>query len=174
MHFAAGLITVEAGVEGELFMNRRDLLAGAATLAGSRLLAQAVRGKTEHSGSSSESGPIGRETPTNPLVLRNSEVEVTFDSKHGLPYSYRYRERRLWGEIEGKPIEAILCRLEPRTYQTVTLESSRVYRTPNSVQFDFQVTWEGRPAANLRLRYVLERRPWYSQWKESRNSLALP
>lgn len=115
-----------------------------------------MRGNTEHSCSFSESGPIGRETPTNPLVLRNSEVEVIFDGKHGLPYSYRYREKRLWGENEGKPLEDILCRLEPRNYQTVTLESSRVYRTPKSVQFDFHLTCEGRPAADLRLRYALE------------------
>lgn len=137
-------------------MNRRDLLAGAATLTGSQLLSRALCLKTASSPSSSELRRTVREAPTNPLILRNSDVEVIFDRKDGLPYSYRYHNQHLWGESEGKPIEAIFCRLDPRGYQTVTLESNHVDSTPNVAKFVFKAKCDGRAAAEIRLRYELE------------------
>jgi hypothetical protein len=137
-------------------MNRRDILTAAATLAGNQILAHALRVSAESTPSLSAPSPTSRAAPADPLVLRNNDVEVAFDRKHGLPYSYRYRDQRLWGEGEGKAIEVILCRLEPRSYRTVTLESSQIHTTRNTVQFVFNATFEGLPAANFRLRYALD------------------
>lgn len=137
-------------------MNRRDLLAAAATFTGSQLLSHALCLNTGSSRSSSALGPTNREAPANPVVLRSGDVEVIFDRKDGLPYSYRYHNQHLWGECEGKPIEAILCRLDLRGYQTVTLASTYVSSTPNVAQFVFKAAWAGRPAAKFRLCYALE------------------
>lgn len=132
-------------------MKRRDLIVGAAALAGSGVFAQNL-GKVP----ASVAARSHRSAPTEPLVLRSDDLEVIFDREHGLPYSYRYRGTRLWGESAAQPIQAIVCRLQPRSYQTVTLESPRVQATPGAVQFTFRAAFEGRLAANFQLRYALE------------------
>lgn len=144
-------------------MNRRDLIASAATLAGNQVLASTLRSLTGLGPTASgciESAPQTaartRHAPTAALTLRTRELDVVFDPEHGLPYSYRYQGKRLWGEDEGYTITAIVCRLDPRDYQTVAVQPVSMHRTTSDVTFAFRAELAGRPAATFHLRYAVD------------------
>jgi hypothetical protein len=85
-------------------MNRRDLLTGVAGLAGASLLLPSAHGleiARNTLAQNSPALPASRSTPSNPIKLQGPELEVVLDPRDGLPYSYLYRGRRLWGQLEG-------------------------------------------------------------------------
>jgi Endo-alpha-N-acetylgalactosaminidase len=145
-------------------MNRRDLITGAAGLAASGMLSVRGRPMRSSDGSLAES-PLPsralqrvRRFPANPITLRNEELEVVFDPRHGLPYAYRFQDQRVWGENSGEPARAIVCRMQPRIYRTLPLEVSSMQRTGHLLNFQIRADFSGRPAVVLQLRYALEGR----------------
>ncbi|MGA2808318.1 MAG: hypothetical protein ABSE87_09290, partial [Terracidiphilus sp.] len=142
-------------------MNRRDLIFGVVGLASARALASAAqplrRVAAAADGGLYQAGapPLAAKPPSNPIRLANGELEVVFDARHGLPRSYRYKAQRLWGETESHPARAIVCKLQPRGYETVALQATSVRQINESLDFAFQVYVKGRPAATFHLRYAL-------------------
>ena len=148
-------------------MNRRDLIKGTANLAGAGAVAKAVQPivafASTGTGTPGTNGQAAvaeiatrRQTPSNPITLKSGDLTVHFDSKDGLPYSYEFKGQRLWGEDEGQPARAIVCRLEPREYRTVPAQLVSTKQTKESVAFHFRADFAGSPAATFRILYALE------------------
>jgi hypothetical protein len=142
-------------------MNRRELIAGAAGLAAARAFANALpyaAGALQAATATrAPEAPLKqRSAPVNPLTLESSELAVVFDPHHGLPYSYQYKGQRLWGESEGEPLRAILCRLQPREYRTVTVEALTPQQTEKAIRFPFRAIYEGQGAARFHLVYTID------------------
>jgi hypothetical protein len=83
-------------------------------------------------------------------------LKVTLDGADGVPYRYEYGGQAIWGEDAGSPIEAIVCRLNPRGYRTVALKAASVARTVRGVRFTFDVPWDDRVAVQFSIHYALE------------------
>ena len=145
-------------------MNRRDLISRAVTLAGTQIVTSRLKAlaslETSTSNTSqslpSDAPPI-RPVPESPLILSSAELEVAFDPQHGLPYSYTYQEKLLWGENKGFPVSAIVCRLKPRAYETISVHPLSVRHMTDNVCFEFKAEVRGSPAATFQLRYAIER-----------------
>lgn len=147
-------------------MNRRDLIVDAARLAGGGAVSKVVQpilgvGSistiTLAANGQSVSGASAhkRQYPVKPITLRSAQLEVTFDSKDGLPYSYKFNEQRLWGEDDGQPARAIVCRLEPREYRTVPVQLISAKQANYALVCKFRVDFAGRPASTFCLRYAI-------------------
>jgi hypothetical protein len=140
-------------------MNRRDLLSGVAGLAGGHLLSPNACGFEAARNAFAQDSPApagSRSTPSHPVKLQGSELEVLIDPRDGLPCSYFYRGRRLWGELKGVAPCAILCRLAPRAYQPVLLRAPHIERTAASAVFTFTADFAQTPAVSFRLKYTVE------------------
>ncbi len=127
-------------------MNRRDLIVGSAALGVSGVLSTRARSASE----------LMRRPPASLVTLRNQELEVSFDARHGLPYAYRFGGKRIWGEDTQTPAHVILCRKQPRIYRTLPLEVAMKHQSGQSLAFHFRVDFSGRPAVAFDLRYTLE------------------
>lgn len=97
-----------------------------------------------------------RQAPQDPLTLRSNELEAVFDPHHGLPYAYRFKGQRIWGDTTGLPASAIVCRLQPRTYRTVPIQAVSTEQTSRSLTFHFHAGFGDTPAATFDLQYALE------------------
>jgi hypothetical protein len=95
--------------------------------------------------------------PSHPVLLQARDLRIAFDPQAGLPYSYDFKSKRLWGEDEGQPSAATICRLAPREYKTVTPTLLVIHRTARDVSFDFRADFAGSPAATYSLRYTLDK-----------------
>jgi hypothetical protein len=62
----------------------------------------------------------------------------------------------MWGEDIGAPITAILCRLHPRSYNTVSLKAASFTKTTHSAAFRFAAPWQHQDGASFSLRYAIE------------------
>jgi Endo-alpha-N-acetylgalactosaminidase len=98
-----------------------------------------------------------RSAPQQPIVLSVDGLSVVLDRADGLPYQYHLGKNHIWGEDSGIPMTAILCRMKPRSYTTVTLApiSARIGRS--EVNFSFALTDHAEPAVSFNLRYSLRR-----------------
>ncbi len=96
-----------------------------------------------------------RQAPERPVTLRSDRLSVTLDGNDGLPFCYQFGGQTIWGEDVGAPIVAILCRMKPRKYFTVSLRAGSVARTQRSVVFNFQVLCEQEIGAKFSLRYAI-------------------
>lgn len=132
-------------------MNRRDLLAGAAGLAGTRALTAGTLASSLARTAFAQSAP--RTEPAHPLRLSNDQLAMTFDPSDGSPYSYGYKGQRFWG---GSPLSAIVCQLAPRAYQTVPLAAPRVEQAGSDAGFTYTLQFAGKPAVSFKLRYALK------------------
>jgi hypothetical protein len=94
--------------------------------------------------------------PRRPITLRSSNLNVTLDGTDGLPFQFKMGSQAIWGEDTGTPITAILCRLKPRAYVTVSLKVALVRRTERRVTFKFEAAWNGHPAARFSLSYQVK------------------
>jgi len=114
-----------------------------------------VAGERETGSSKGEvNGP--RQSPHRDVSLRTSSLAVTLDAEDGLPFRYEFNGESIWGEDTGAPMTAILCRLEPRSYNTVSLKAASFTETSDSVVFRFSVPWEHRDGVSFSLRYSIE------------------
>ena len=97
-----------------------------------------------------------RQPPRRDVSLRSNSLAVTLDAEDGLPFRYDFNGESIWGEDIGTPITAILCRLQPRNYNTVTLKAASFTRTAHGVVFRFEVPWQKQNGASFSLRYSIE------------------
>lgn len=104
-------------------------------------------------------GP-GRTTPAHPVVLRSQQLDVTLDGEDGLPVSYRLAGgATMAGEDAGRPMTATVCRLQPRSYATVTLRAAGVRRAADHVDFRFHAAADvndNKSAASFVVRYRID------------------
>ncbi len=96
-----------------------------------------------------------RSQPTRPIIIESSSLSLVLDPSDGLPYKYLFGEGHIWGEDSGSPMTAILCRLKPRSYTTVTLTPTSSKVSESEVSFLFETAYQGHPAASFVLRYSL-------------------
>jgi hypothetical protein len=97
-----------------------------------------------------------RQPPHRGISLRSKSLTVTLDAEDGLPFRYEFNGESIWGEDIGSPITAIVCRLQPRSYNTVSLKADSFTKTTHSVSFRFEVPWQLQDGASFSLRYAIE------------------
>ena len=95
-------------------------------------------------------------SPLRTEVLESKSLTVIFDAETGLPFQYRFGKETIGAEDAGIPIAAIVCRLQPRSYETVPLKVVSVRKTAESVVFTFAAPWQLKIAAGFSLRFELE------------------
>jgi hypothetical protein len=97
-----------------------------------------------------------RQPPQKSVMLRSRSLTVTLDGADGLPFRYALGGNSIWGEDAGNAITAILCRLQPRSYDTVLLKATSVVRAQRNILFTFDVLWRQQAGARFLLRYTIE------------------
>jgi hypothetical protein len=83
-------------------------------------------------------------------------LAVTLDAEDGLPFRYDFNGESIWGEDIGAPVKAILCRLQPRSYDSVSLKAASFTKTTGCIVFRFDVPWQHQNGASFSLRYSIE------------------
>jgi len=96
-----------------------------------------------------------RSAPMRAMIIETSSLSVVLDPSDGLPYKYLFEEGSIWGEDSGSGITAILCRLKPRLYETVTLTPTSSKVSQSEASFSFEIAFQGHPAASFVLKYSL-------------------
>ena len=110
-----------------------------------------------HESHGSTPGKSGlRQPPKGKLFLRSHSLSVTLDAEDGLPYRFDLSDAFIWGEDVGAPIMAVLCRMQPRAYETIPLKAASLTRTTSNVVFHFSVPWQQQEAARFSLRYAID------------------
>jgi len=96
--------------------------------------------------------------PAQPLVLRNSSLELTLDANYGVPWSYRLVRSGIvfHGADPAVPLKTRICRLSPWSFADVDLKPSTHSATAASADFRFTAQHDGAPAADFTLHYALE------------------
>jgi hypothetical protein len=140
-------------LKGHTVINRRKFLSGTAGFAGWNALS-AMAGTPGLADPNSDERI--RRAPSQPLVLQSADMSVIFDQEDGLPYKYQMGNEHIWGEDAGQSISVILCLLHPRSYLTLSIAPSSTSKTERIVDFGFDVTHDGRPAAAFHLKYVID------------------
>jgi Endo-alpha-N-acetylgalactosaminidase len=97
-----------------------------------------------------------RQPPQKSVTLQSNSLTVTLDGTDGLPFCYALDGKAIWGEDAGNPITVILCRLQPRSYNTVPLKATSVVHAQRSILFTFDVPWHQQAGARFSLRYAIE------------------
>jgi hypothetical protein len=97
-----------------------------------------------------------RQPPHREVSLRSNSLAVSLDAEDGLPFRYDFNGESIWGEDTGVPLTAILCRLQPRSYNAVLLKAASFTKTTDSVVFPFAVPWQHQDGASFSLRYTIE------------------
>lgn len=94
-----------------------------------------------------------RTAPADPLLLKSSDLTVTFDRADGLPFRFETVSGRLWGEDAGHKMGAVLCRLQPRSYKTIELSAASAAVKQQSADFLFNAVYDGALAASFHVVY---------------------
>ena len=99
-----------------------------------------------------------RPEPSNPIVIRSGELELSLDGTDGLPYEYRMlRDKRtMHGEDLGKPIAVTICNRKSGTFSTSSISSPKADVSSDRADFTFQLRDGGALAAVFTIRYVVE------------------
>jgi Endo-alpha-N-acetylgalactosaminidase len=99
-----------------------------------------------------------RRSPTAPVILRSSQLEVVIDGKDALPYEYRLHPSgaRMRGEDFGKSIQAVICNRERWEFSGLPVVAASVDATRNQADFRLQVADGTKPAAGFVLRYRID------------------
>jgi hypothetical protein len=100
-----------------------------------------------------------RTTPINPIRLHSSEMEVAFDRKDGLPFTFRLSVNgaMLRGEDFGKKVAATVCQKTPWKFMELEASPTDVKITSGAIDFHFQVNSNNAKAASFTLRYELDK-----------------
>ncbi|MEP6747978.1 MAG: endo-alpha-N-acetylgalactosaminidase family protein [Bacteroidota bacterium] len=91
-----------------------------------------------------------------PIVLRTPNLVVNINRTTGLPAGYSYKGTTLHA---GKPearINAIICRLHPRTYATVPLSVSKIVSVRNEADVFFEASYDNKKACSFNIKYKLD------------------
>lgn len=137
--------------KGTQFDRRKFLKVGGAGLAGATsapLWARALdRGDLSQ-----------RRKPLNAVVIKSAQLEVVLDRNDALPYEYRLPalQTRMRGEDHGGQLTATLCRRKPWGVVTSMIEASSVHATDTQADFQLRCNYDGHPAADVVVRYVVE------------------
>ena len=97
-----------------------------------------------------------RRAPIAPVILHSPSLKVIFDGGDGLPFRYEFGGASLWGEDAGRPVTAVLCEMNPRTYSTTSLEVASLKTSQDDVTFYFEVRSGKILGASFSLRYSIE------------------
>jgi hypothetical protein len=97
-----------------------------------------------------------RQPPHREVLLGSNSLAVTLDAEDGLPFRYDFNRESIWGEDIGAPLTAILCRLQPRSYNAVQLKVASLTKTAQGAVFRFAVPWQHQEGAAFSLRYAIE------------------
>jgi hypothetical protein len=135
-------------------VNRRQLIAGAASMAAAAI--RALHAETRGAEVQAAGFAPKRSGPSTPLVLRSAELQVVFDLHHAVPYSYRYKNQLLTGDSQGGTPRAIICQLHPRAYRTVPIQVLDAQQSSDSISFAVRVDSAGHQAAAFHLHYTIE------------------
>jgi hypothetical protein len=95
-------------------------------------------------------------SPGRTKVLQSKSLTVIFDAETGLPFRYRFGEETIWAGDSGTPIAAVVCRLRPRSYETVPLKVVSALEAPESIVFTFAALVQQQIAAGFSLRFALQ------------------
>lgn len=99
-----------------------------------------------------------RRSPSEPILLRSSDLEVLLDAHNGLPHRYRllHNNSLLYGEDSGLPAKATVCCKEPWSYSTSAIAPTSHNAKSTECTFHFSVKVGSIVAAQFSLRYVLQ------------------
>jgi len=92
----------------------------------------------------------------NPVELKSSQLEVTFDPLKGLPTEYRLQSNKatIRGAISSE-VTATIFRADPRRYTNFAIRPEVIRSTKTRADFQFSVREKGAPMASFMLRYEL-------------------
>ncbi|MDP9043036.1 MAG: endo-alpha-N-acetylgalactosaminidase family protein [Bacteroidota bacterium] len=91
-----------------------------------------------------------------PVVLRTTNLVVNINRTTGLPAGYLYKATKIHA---GKPearINAIVCRLHPRSYTTVQLSASKIVSSHNEADVFFEAQYDNKTACTFHIKYKLD------------------
>jgi hypothetical protein len=114
-----------------------------------------------------------RSAPLRPIVIATPDLSVVLDPLDARPYQYRFGNGHIWGEDSGFRMTAIVCRIKPRLYSTITLTPTSSKVGKSGVSFSFQTTYQGQPAAIVRLEIFIEWSLPHSQHGASARAVGL-
>jgi len=99
-----------------------------------------------------------RSQPTQPVVLKSSQLEVVLDRKDALPYEYHLQPSgaRMRGEDFGRSIRAIICNRERWDFTAVPIVSSSVKAAADQAEFRLEIPDGGKTAARVFLQYRID------------------
>jgi hypothetical protein len=100
-----------------------------------------------------------REAPARPILLRSSSLEISLDSRDGLPFEYRLLRSgvRFNGEGSGGALKVRLCRHEPWGFADVVAKPKRSKVSEHSADFFFTAMYASSvAAAEFTLRYAID------------------
>ncbi|HZP58676.1 MAG TPA: hypothetical protein VFB27_00025, partial [Opitutaceae bacterium] len=90
------------------------------------------------------------------VTLKSDQVEMTLDRDRGLPDRYQLSNQSfIRGADGGETISATVCRLQPRSFDKITLQPKKATATATRADFDFVAMDAGQEAATFTLRYEL-------------------
>jgi Endo-alpha-N-acetylgalactosaminidase len=94
--------------------------------------------------------------PPQPVDLKSSQLEVTFDPLKGLPVEYRLSSNKatIRGG-SGSEVTATIFRANPRRYTNFAIRPEVIRANKNRADFQFTVREKGAPMASFLLRYEL-------------------
>jgi hypothetical protein len=94
--------------------------------------------------------------PVQVVVLKSSQLEVTFDPLKGLPTEYRLSSNKatIRGAI-GSDVAVTLFRASPRRYTDYAVRPEVIRSNKTRADFQFTVREKGAPMAEFMLRYEL-------------------
>jgi len=99
-----------------------------------------------------------RNKPEKPVLLKSSDLEVTLDSKDGLPYGYKLlrSKAQFRGEDYGNKIRVTVCDRNQWKFLPVPVTASTVKTTKSHADFHFEASQDGKPAVSFTVRYHLD------------------
>src|SRR5271169_460859 len=94
--------------------------------------------------------------PAQPVDLKSSQLEVTFDPLKGLPVEYRLSSNRatLRGG-GGSEVTVTIFRTNPRRFTNFAVRPEVIRSNKTRADFQFTVREKGAPMASFMLRYDL-------------------
>jgi hypothetical protein len=95
--------------------------------------------------------------PTQPVVLKSSQLEVTFDPLKGLPIEYRLSANKasLRGGLSSE-VTATIFRANPRRYTNYAIRPEVIRSNKSRADFQFTVREKGATMASFMVRYELD------------------
>jgi hypothetical protein len=92
--------------------------------------------------------------PVQPVALKSSQLEVTFDSLKGLPIEYRLLSNK--ATIRGAVSSEVTATIaDPRRYTNFAVRPEVIRSSKTRADFQFTVREKGAPMASFMLRYEL-------------------